>query len=313
MGWLLDALIEGALAVREARESSRTTSARRAHVEALRVATKRWGCAIVGRPGTGALPFHSAVSTPYCPVGAAEFPNDNPGLHQGARWVCRSTVGAARAVLRPSATTPLLPGGGAPAGPRQAADATWHGAEAADPVARALRLKGPLQLVLDRVVLRHRREDIPPPPDFVFLPFVRSSSLAAMPEGSPAVLGIKAMAELAAAHEPLARIEPRPCRVVDARDARARVDRGWRVDIAPCLSIVSSELGSAPPALTNVVARASRRRGRLAARALVTSAARGSEQLREAIVELDAAFAQPALCCVSDEGTGVGPCRARGG
>ncbi len=37
---------------------------------------------------------------PHRPALAAEFPNDNPGLHLGAVWVCSSPVAPARAVVR---------------------------------------------------------------------------------------------------------------------------------------------------------------------------------------------------------------------
>jgi hypothetical protein len=90
-----------------------------------------------------------------------------------------------------------------------------------DAPAAVRRYDGPLELDLDRIVLQHRVEEVPPPPDFIFRPFVSSrarSALAAVP--------------------PL-RIDPRPCRVVDGREACRRVERGWRVDVAPCLNVGS--------------------------------------------------------------------------
>jgi hypothetical protein len=64
-------------------------------------------------------------------------------------------------------------------------------------------------------------ENVPPPPDFIYRPFV--SSRAAPPPPSPRP------------------IHPRPCRIVDARQARQRVQRGWRVDVAPCIDIGSAD------------------------------------------------------------------------
>jgi hypothetical protein len=72
-------------------------------------------------------------------------------------------------------------------------------------------------------VLLHRVENVPPPPDFIYEPFVSSRAAPTPP---------------AASARP---IHPRPCRVVDARQARQRVQRGWRVDVAPCLDIGSIE------------------------------------------------------------------------
>jgi hypothetical protein len=82
---------------------------------------------------------------------------------------------------------------------------------------------GPLELDLGRIVLPHRVEDVPPPPDFIYRPFVSSRARSAPPAPSPRP------------------IQPRPCRVVDARQARQRVQRGWRVDVAPCVDIGAVE------------------------------------------------------------------------
>lgn len=147
------------------------------------------------------------MTASFTPAGAAEFPNDNPALHRGVRWVCAAGRGPARAVWRahPSA----LPEPEAP--PRPQAPA------ATEPVVR--HNDGPLELDLGRIVLLHRVEDVPPPPDFIYRPFVSSRTRAAPAPASPRP------------------IHPRPCRVVDARQARLRVQRGWRVDVAPCLDI----------------------------------------------------------------------------
>jgi hypothetical protein len=239
------------------------------------------------------------VSSSYFPVGAAEFPNDNPGLHRGARWVCRTTLGHARALLRPGLAASPEPSGTAASASNDAGRPLSGPAsvEAADPVVRALRLKGPLEIVLGRVILLHRVENVPPPPDFIFEPFVRSP----LPEPSLA----------AAAVADAGRIEPRPCRVIDDRNAAQRVDRGSRVDIAPCVDIgVSASARAAPTGPKQAVRRAKRSRGRLAARALAPS--RRGDEVSRAIIELDTAFAQPELHSAPDESTGVTACRIRG-
>jgi hypothetical protein len=164
------------------------------------------------------------VTASFTPAGAAEFPNDNPALHRGVRWVCEAGRGRARAVWRAPSEGVAAPSADAPIG----AGARLHsGAEAspqppppAAPPAR--RCDGPLQLDLDRIVLPHRVEDVPPPPEFIYTPFVSSRGVSA-PAPSPRP------------------IHPRPCRVVDARLARLRVQRGWRVDVAPCVDIGSGE------------------------------------------------------------------------
>jgi hypothetical protein len=35
------------------------------------------------------------------PTSASEFPNDNPGLHDGAIWICRTPCSRPRAIVRP--------------------------------------------------------------------------------------------------------------------------------------------------------------------------------------------------------------------
>lgn len=157
----------------------------------------------------------------------------------------------------------------------------------------------------------HRVEDIPPPPDFIFVPFQPS------PPPEP---------ERAAVSTSPTRIEPVACRVVDAREAARRVARGWRVDIAPCLSIEAADVPAvALPALDVTAApapsvaavaaaesgrRLPRRRGRVAARSV--SPLPDSNEVSRAISELEAAFRPAALCSASDESAGVTGCRVGG-
>jgi hypothetical protein len=187
------------------------------------------------------------VTAQHPTSGASEFPNDNPALHRGARWVCLVPRGPARAVLRPLAA--------AEASAREAV------AEAAAPPAVAPggppenapepRFDGPLELDLGRIVLPHRVENVPPPPDFIFRPL---ASARPRPPAAPAPSS-SAVSVLP--------IDPRPCRVVDEREAGRRVDRGFRVDVAPCI-----EVGVAAGEPSR---RQPRRRGSLAARALLSS------------------------------------------
>ena len=238
------------------------------------------------------------MSNAYLPAVAAEFPNDNPALHFGARWICRNTRGAARATLRIEPATPLFDA------PPPANDSILTGAPSAaslaptstDASGAESRYAGPLELFLDRIVLAHRVENVPPPPDFIFRPFVSAEKLAAS-RATPAVLGP---------------IEPRACHVVDQRDAGRRVQRGWRVDIAPCLSV-----GAAAPEVTRAVAistisvegsRRARRRGPVLARVLAVSPVSplpDAGELERAISELEAAFAKPALHSRPHEGAVV--------
>jgi len=171
--------------------------------------------------------FHPTVYAAYLPACANEFPNDNPALHQGARWVCRGPLGAPRALLQapPGPLSRSLPAS-SEALPARAAElaaappaAVGAPVDAAPPRPRAVELAGPLQLDLSRIVLPHRVADIPPPPDFVFRPFVSSR---------------RRSAEAAACPLPLIGY-----RVVDARVASLRVERRWRIDIAPCLGVGS--------------------------------------------------------------------------
>jgi len=194
---------------------------------------------ILVRAGGGTVPFELAVQTAYFPASAAEFPNDNPGLHQGVRWVCRQTLGAARALLRAPQPGPCSEGSSPcrapqegvsapePSRSRSAAELT-SAPSPADPALLLLRLAGPLELDLDRIVLPHRVENVPPPPEFIFRPFVSSRARDLC----------LALATLCA--PPL---EPLRYRIVDQRAASCRVQRGWRVDVAPCLSIGAAAQG----------------------------------------------------------------------
>jgi hypothetical protein len=170
-------------------------------------------------------PYRSilVVTAPHI-TACAEFPNDNPDLHRGARWVCRELRGPVRAVLR------ARPGADVLAGVALAAEPPPARAEDFEPDTRRDVLQaealpaprvyaGPLELDLDRIVLPHRVEDVPPPPEFIFRPFV--SSLRRAP------------AALASAPP----IEPQACQIVDEREACRRVARGWRVDVAPCVDV----------------------------------------------------------------------------
>jgi hypothetical protein len=246
-------------------------------------ADARDSCPRRRRPRTVSIAVFASPS----PAAAAEFPNDNPLLHNGARWVCRETLGAARAILRASGSTVLA----APAEPQvSAARAAPQRVALATPPLPARRYEGPLELDLDRIVIAHRALNVPPPPDFIFRPFVR---------GARPILG-------APVAEPP--IQPRPCYAVDGRAAHARVQRNERVDIAPCLSIVATT----PVALPTVVERPrrSRRRRPVAARALTVAAFPNPGELERVILELEAAFAKPGLHSRSHEGARVSPCRA---
>lgn len=149
----------------------------------------------------------------------------------------------ANAAARPPAPYPLAPLDSPP--PRPAGPARSYA--------------GPLQLDLDRIVLPHRAENVPPPPEFIFTPFVSSRTrpvLAAVPPPT---------------------IDPRPCRVVDEREACRRIERGWRVDVAPCVNV---------GALAEAARRQSRRRG-----GRIACAALPAEEVAVAPLELEAASA----------------------
>ena len=77
------------------------------------------------------------MTAPFFPAGAAEFPNDNPSLHDGARWVCPDTVGATRAIVRPRASGGVIP-------VVSAEPATLLERAASEPARRERRYDGPL-------------------------------------------------------------------------------------------------------------------------------------------------------------------------
>lgn len=238
------------------------------------------------------------MTAPFFPAGAAEFPNDNPSLHDGARWVCPDTIGESRAIVRARAS-----GGAIPV---VAADLAPLLERAAAEPARQRRYEGPLDLDLGRILLVHRVENIPPPPDFIFTPFVSSRRCVAttMDVDTSRVCSSGAVSDVASTEVPLseavvaalaadptaggvcaalvpAPIEPRPCRAVDEREACRRVDRGWRVDVAPCLNV-----GASSEALRARV----RRRAISTARALPSSAS-PSSSMPPGAPELEAASA----------------------
>jgi len=167
------------------------------------------------------------VTAPVFPAGAAEFPNDNPLLHDGARWICPETVGPVRALLRPRAGGTAIP---------VVAAASGSSSRREPEVPLEQRFEGPLELDLGRILLVHRVEDIPPPPEFIFRPFVSSRrpavalTVVEAPE-APAAEASSSSVELPTP------IDPVPCRVIDEREACRRVERGWRVDVAPCVNV----------------------------------------------------------------------------
>ncbi len=180
-------------------------------------------------PAHSRAPYRSvaAVTASYSPASAAEFPNDNPALHQGARWVCPATRGPARAVLRPTSASLVASTSTSPSVPARSvasppAPDLLPAAAVMAPAAVERRYEGPLQLDLGRIVLLNRVENVPPPPEFVLRPFVSSRARSAEGDAQPRP------------------IDPRPCRIVDDREACRRVERGWRVDVAPCLNVGAS-------------------------------------------------------------------------
>jgi hypothetical protein len=80
--------------------------------------------------------YAAALSRPCC-----EFPNDNPELSEGVRWLCLNLVGPPEPVW-PEAARSTPP----PAGSEE----------------------GPLKWVPGRVALPHRQQNIPAPPAFVY-------------------------------------------------------------------------------------------------------------------------------------------------
>jgi hypothetical protein len=75
------------------------------------------------------------------------------------------------------------------------------------------RCDGPLQLDLGRIVIPHRVEDVPPPPAFIYTPFVSSRATEASGP-SPGLL-------------------ERACSAGKAHPLRWRVQRAGRAGLAP--------------------------------------------------------------------------------
>jgi hypothetical protein len=165
------------------------------------------------------------VYAEFSPTCANEFPNDNPALHQGARWVCQQPLGAPRALLRASAEATAAPLN-EPAGAASADERALGERAAGQSVPR---LAGPLELDLARIVLPHRVEHVPPPPAFIFRPLASSRRAA---EPAPAVFEPVAV--------PLRALPLLGYRVVDEHLAASRVERRWRVDVAPCLAVAGA-------------------------------------------------------------------------
>lgn len=224
------------------------------------------------------------------PTPAAEFPNDNPALHHGARWVCLRTRGASRAVWRwaedrsPGAST------AAPS----VSESPWPPAPFAlappDPPPERLPHPEPdesLPLVMDidptRLVLPQRVADVPPPPAFVYRPFRRSRPRVTVDPEQPVSTG-------------------RVLDVSSGERGRAQVRRGSRVDVAPCIALESnapavapllclvSEASEAEPAPRVESERRRARRASPARRGPITSTS--GEELEQAILELESAFGE---------------------
>jgi hypothetical protein len=253
------------------------------------------------------------VYAAYSPTSASEFPNDNPALHEGARWVCQGLLGPPRALLQaqpavfsrgePSRGEPSrgelaaeLPAP-APEQPlatrslpaRSAAPAAARPHGGAPPAAELARYTGPLQLDLTRLVLPHRVADIPPPPDFIF------RSLATPP---PAACRVLLEPFEPAVAPPLTLLG---YRVIDARAATCRVDRRWRIDIAPCVRIDTApgvRIDTAPPQLALAAPLPA-----LAARAELAQqpAVAAGAELAQPAVAAEAGLAQPAVVAAGAE------------
>ncbi|MET0412721.1 MAG: hypothetical protein ABW217_15565 [Polyangiaceae bacterium] len=238
------------------------------------------------------------------PTPAAEFPNDNPALHHGARWVCLRTRGASRAVWRwagdssPHTRAVSSSAESASAAPSGAADSAWPPSPFAlappDPLPEQPPRPEPeesLPLVLDidpsRIVLPQRVADLPPPPAFVFRPFRRTRPEVTVDPERPVSVA-------------------RMLDVSSSEAGRTQVRRGSRVDVAPCIGLQPSAPPVAP-ALTFVASEVSevsetepapriepeRRRSRRAAparRGPITSSS--GEELEQAILELESAFGE---------------------
>jgi hypothetical protein len=238
------------------------------------------------------------------PTPAAEFPNDNPALHHGARWVCLRTRGASRAVWRwaddSAPRARALSSSAISSSPEAASTAAspWPPSPFAlvPPEPRPAQPPRPepeesLPLVLDidasRIVLPQRVADVPPPPAFVFRPFRRTRPEVAVDPEHPVSVA-------------------RMLDVSSSETGRVQVRRGSRVDVAPCIGLLPSAPQLAP-GLTFVASAVSavsesepapriepeRRRSRRAAparRGPITSSS--GEELEQAILELESAFGE---------------------
>jgi hypothetical protein len=232
------------------------------------------------------LPRTLAVD--HRPTPAAEFPNDNPDLHQGARWVCLRTRGASRAVWRwagegvavamPEPLPALSPSAWPPAPfPPAPPDVL--------PLASLKLEPDPsLPFVMDidpsRIVLCQRVADVPPPPAFVFRAFRPSRPPVSVDPERPVSVA-------------------RQLDVSSTESALRQVRRGSRVDVAPCLP-VEGEATLAVPTLTLVAADAKRadpdrprsRRSLPVRRGLISSPVPEADELHQAIRELESAFGE---------------------
>jgi hypothetical protein len=226
------------------------------------------------------------------PTPAAEFPNDNPDLHQGARWVCLRTRGASRAVWRWAGEGLQRPSAPPPSPP---AESAWppspFALAPADPLPQPPPRPEPeecLPRVLDfdtsLLVLPQRVADVPPPPAFVYRPFRRTRPQVSVDPEHP----------VSVAH----------VQEVSSREVgRTQVRRGSRVDVAPCIALESSappvapvlariepELSESDAAPRVDVERRRSRRATPARRGPITSSTSG--ELEQAIRELETAFGE---------------------
>jgi hypothetical protein len=167
------------------------------------------------------------VYAEFSPTCANEFPNDNPALHEGARWVCREPLGAPRALLRAPPNEPPIAISAPVSSPER--------------IAAQPALTGPLELDLSRIVLPHRVEDVPPPPEFIFRPLASSRRAEPAALFEPVAVPLRALPLLG-------------YRVVDEHLAASRVERRWRVDVAPCLAVAAALPQAALPEPVEAVA-----------------------------------------------------------
>jgi hypothetical protein len=132
-----------------------------------------------------------------------------------------------------------------------------------------------------RVLLRQRRDDIPPPPAFVFRAFRRSRPEVQSDPEHPVIVG-------------------QTVDVSSSESSRQQVRRGSRVDVAPCLAVGTSA-ALAPPVLTLVTTEPSvrsdperprSRRTATARRGPISSPLPDGDELHQAIRELESAFGE---------------------